>query len=162
MTQETYQAAMEVLSVIAKHNGGTISQREIIQVVTILEPHISVRKLEELIRDCKQRLCVVPHSVKKHAPEQGAPAPPPPPNHALMDRMLRIQLREKADPTLRREWMALVEADPSLQPLPELMANHDYSTIARKLDIPEDEVFHRQRKIFNLYYNAVYRPIQRR
>ena len=52
MTQETYQTAMEVLSVIAKHNGGMISQREIIQVVTILEPHISVRKLEQLIRDC--------------------------------------------------------------------------------------------------------------
>ena len=162
MTQEAYQTAMEVLSVIAKHNGGMISQREIIQVVTILEPHISIRKLEELIRDCKQRLCVVPHSVKKHFPEQGAPAPPPPPDYALMDKILRIQLREKTDPTIRREWMARVEADPDLQPLPELMANHDYSTIARKLDIPEDEVFHRQRKLFNLYYNAFYSLKHRR
>ena len=162
MTQETYQTAMEVLSVIAKHNGGMISQREIIQVVTILEPHISVRKLEALIRDCKQRLCVVPHSVKKHFPEQGAPAPPPPPDYALMDKILRIQLREKTDPTIRREWMARVEADPDLQPVMALLPNEDADTIAQKLDLTKEEVFLRQRKIFNLYYNAVYRLKRRR
>ena len=162
MTQETYQTAMEVLSVIAKHNGGMISQREIIQVVTILEPHISVQKLEELIRDCKQRLCVVPRSINKHSPEQGAPAPTPPPDYVLMDKMLRIQLREKTDPTIRREWMARVEADPDLHPVMALLPTEDADTIAQKLDLTKEEVFLRQRNIFNLYYNAVYRLKRRR
>lgn len=160
MTQEAYQTIMAHLAAVAGCCGGVITREEIEQVVLKLEPHISVWKLEELIRDCKTKMSVVPRKTKEEIHERLFPTPPPPPppplNDSLMDHMLRLQLREKTDPAIRREWMTRVEADPDLQPVMALMPTEDANTIAQKLALTKEELFLRQQKIFNLYYDAVY------